>query len=237
MNQSQIIPDITISAEVWQQFPNLRIGYIAGYGLDNTQGSDDLCALCQSAESALRSRFGAVDSLALEPSITGWRQVYRAIGAKPTTFTPTVEALLKRILKGNPMPIINKAVNAYLIAEMESLVPLGGYDLDTISGPIQLTKTTSPSPFIGFGGSVVETMVGELVYRDDRSVLTRHWNYRDALHSQITENTQRLILMAEAPDLATSDDVLSQTLHRVETLLKTYCGGTYQIGIWRNETD
>lgn len=235
MDPSLVIPKIAVSPEVWQQFPNLRIGYIVGVGLNNTQGSDELLALCQRTENALRVRFSTLDLLALEPSIIGWREVYRGIGAKPGKFTPTVEALLKRILKGNSIPIINKAVNAYLVAEMESLIPLGGYDLDTISGPIKLTRATSPCQFIGLGGGVDTTMVNEMVYRDDQAVLTRHWNYRDALHSQITERTQQLMLMAEAPDLATSDHILIQTLRRVETLLEKYCGGTYRIGIFRNE--
>jgi DNA/RNA-binding domain of Phe-tRNA-synthetase-like protein len=61
--------------------------------------------------------------------IRAWREAYQAFKVNPKKFKPSAEALLRRVVKGSPVPWISKAVNAYLLAELSYLLPVGGYDL------------------------------------------------------------------------------------------------------------
>jgi DNA/RNA-binding domain of Phe-tRNA-synthetase-like protein len=133
------------------------------------------------------------DRLGQLPEIEAWRQAYRTFGVKPRDSRPTAEAFLRRLIKGADFPTISKAVDAYLLVETDYYLPVGGYDLDTITGDIRLRFSGGDEPFIPLGAKLDEnTKPGEVVYADDRRILTRKWNYRDCDHCKITDQSQIL---------------------------------------------
>ena len=72
---------------------------------------------------------------------------------------------------------------------------MGGHDLDTIEGNIHLRFAEGWEPFTSMGG--VETITvpkGELVYRDDREVLTRNWVWRQCEKDKATEKTKNIFI-------------------------------------------
>ena len=66
------------------------------------------------------------------------RRLYRSLGTDPTRTRPSSEALLRRVLKGNPLYVINNAVDACNLASLCFLLPIGLYDLERIEGDIIL---------------------------------------------------------------------------------------------------
>jgi len=72
---------------------------------------------------------------------------------------------------------------------------MGGHDLDTLEGNIYLRFAEGWEPFTPMGGG--ETVVvpkGELVYRDDREVLTRNWVWRQCEKDKATEQTKNIFI-------------------------------------------
>ena len=122
-------------------------------------------------------------------------------------------------------------MNAYLSSEVPTLLPIGGYDIDTLEGDIILNLSAGNAIFTGFGAEQELTFAGEIVYSDSKSVLTRRWNYRDAIRTQITENTKKIILMTEAPSGAVSNDLINQTLNEMRIQIFNSCGGEIQTEI------
>lgn len=220
-----------ISEKARDRFPDLRIGYLVANKVNNTgEVSEILKGRNYDLAKTLRSQFD-LTTLGDVPLISLWRGVYLENGSKPNKFLPTVEALLKRVLKGNDIPIINKAVNAYLIAELETLLPIGGYDIDTLEGDILLNFSEGGEMFSGFGSEDELTFAGELVYSDAKSVLTRRWNYRDAVRTQITEKSTKIILMTEAPNTLVGNQLITETLEEMKKQIFDFCGGEIEIGI------
>ena len=41
---------------------------------------------------------------------------------------------------------------------------------------------------------------GEVIYTDAKSVLTRHWNHRDADRTKVTEDSARIVFLLETTD-------------------------------------
>jgi lysyl-tRNA synthetase class 2 len=68
---------------------------------------------------------------------------------------------------------------------------------------------------------------GEVVYRDDKEVLCRSWNYREAEKSKITEQTKNLLLVCEAL-VHTSQEALEEALVDLKNMLEKHCEGTYE---------
>jgi DNA/RNA-binding domain of Phe-tRNA-synthetase-like protein len=66
------------------------------------------------------------------------RKLYKSIGVDPTRMRPASEALLRRVLKGGGVPVINSAVDAANLVSLRNLIPVGLYDADKIRGDVEL---------------------------------------------------------------------------------------------------
>ncbi len=66
------------------------------------------------------------------------RDLYKALGIDPTKTRPSSEALLRRVLLGNPFPRINTLVDCVNLLSLRFLLPYGLYDLQSIRPPIEL---------------------------------------------------------------------------------------------------
>jgi DNA/RNA-binding domain of Phe-tRNA-synthetase-like protein len=215
-----------ISKEVAKSYPNLRIGIVVAKIATNTQGNDELEAMKRSVETKVRDNYSS-QTLVHHPYIAAWRETYRSIGVKAKKYNPTCEALMRRILEGEPIPRINTLVDTYLLVEAETFLPCGGYDLDRIQGDITLRYSPGNEPFVplGGGGTQEETNTGEVVYADSKTILTRKWNYRDADATKITIASKNIALFSEAALPQIRTDAVSVFIERLKSLLQKFCGG------------
>ncbi len=223
---------LSVSKELLIKYPALRIGYVVANNINNGgELSSELIVEGEELSHIIQSDFPEVNLLSDHPFIQLWRDIYRENGSKPNKYTPTVEALLRRIIKGAGLPIINKAVNTYLTAELKTYLPIGGYDLDKLDGDINLRYSHTEEIFYGINGSKEETYKGEIVYADKADVLTRRWNYRDCFKTQITATSKNIILFVEAPDWKIDTQSLKRAIEITAEKIKQYCAGQVGTGI------
>jgi len=124
------------------------------------------------------------------PQVAEWREAFRAFGAKPQRTRPSVEALLRRVAAG--LPRIDRITDAYNAVSIACLLPVGGEDLDRYAGPARLVRASGDEDFdtSADGQPVVEhPEPGEVVWRDDRGVTCRRWNWRQCVRTRITPAT------------------------------------------------
>ncbi|HEX3556785.1 MAG TPA: phenylalanine--tRNA ligase beta subunit-related protein [Thermoanaerobaculia bacterium] len=69
-----------------------------------------LAALRRGVSEGARSRF-APESLSADPTVAALRSLFRAAGCDPTRYRPSSEALLRRVLKGEDLPVIHPLVD------------------------------------------------------------------------------------------------------------------------------
>lgn len=218
---------LIVADEITAAFPELRIAVLVARDIDNRGADPGLQELKRTAAKRLSAEF-TYDDLNKIAEIEAWRQAYRSFGVKPKDSRPTAEAFLRRLIKGDDFPTISKAVDAYLLTETEYYLPVGGYDLATISGNIRLRFSDGDESFTGIGGMSEVTRPGEVVYSDSARVLTRKWNYRDCDHCKITEGSSEVALFTEAPFGTIATEKLERSVHRMAGLVENYCGGAAQ---------
>ena len=219
-----------ISNDIAKNFPELRIGLVIARGLVNSH-NEELEKLGKDAENKIRTELN-IESLSDHSHILAWRMAYKNFGANPKKYIPTCEAIVRRVLDGEKIPAINTLVNCYLITELEYLLPCGGYDIDKVEGPINLRYSTGNEGFFPIGGKATEfTKPGEIIYCDNKSILTRRWNYKDSDYSKITTETKNIILMSEAPYKDIKTEVLKKFVIRLSNLIKDFCGGIVEYDI------
>ncbi|MBA7712617.1 hypothetical protein ES703_121600 [subsurface metagenome] len=109
-----------------------------------------------------------------------------------------------------------------------NLLPIGVYDLDKIYNNIYLRKSPGDEIFILIGKSDFEyAESNEIVYSDDKNVLTRKWNYRDSDITKITKNTKNFILFIEASTNQIEDKDLRKSINHLEHIMISNLQGIF----------
>ncbi|WP_433366461.1 B3/B4 domain-containing protein [Streptosporangium sp. CA-115845] len=183
-----MIEDIWVDPAVSALRPDFAVLVMGVYGLRNGPTDDRSRAwLAEAAEKAV-----AVDDARVE----AWRETYRAFGAKPQRTRPSVDALVRRM----PPPEINRVVDAYNAISIRHGLPIGGEDLTRYEGTARLVRAAGDEPFevVESGEPAIDhPEIGEVVWRDDRGVTCRRWNWRQCVRTRITEETTDALFLLE----------------------------------------
>jgi len=216
---------LIIDERIRENYPDLRVGVVIASNVENMRYSNELKAFTKQTFLDFTSKYNIVKNVEFHPNIAAWRDIYRSFGVNPKKKKPTAEALLVRVIKNNFIPYINSAVDSYLCAQVEHLLPIGGYNIEKIKGNITLRYSVGGESFLGVGAKEKElTIKNEVVYSDDNSILTRCWNYRDCDYCKIDTITKTLVLFVEAPLISINDNNIIETTQKIADNLNRFCG-------------
>jgi DNA/RNA-binding domain of Phe-tRNA-synthetase-like protein len=203
------VADASFAVRVDPAVHTARPDYVAlvvvASGLANRPSDAESDAQLAEAEAHLRA--SGLERATDHPHIAAWRAAFSAFGAKPSRYPSSAEALIARVLKGQPLPRVNALVDLYNAISVEHVVPLGGEDADRIEGPLRLTVAVGDEAFDprGDGSDREQVAAGEIVWRDDRGVTCRRWNWRQGRRTQLTAETTRAFFVFDRLDGLTVD--------------------------------
>ena len=215
---------------VIEKYPTVNIGVLTGTGLSIKRMHPDLEKYKSDSLQAAENLIGG-DSVTNHPYIASMRNLYRTFGTKPADYHPSAESLVRRAIKTQQLPLINTAVDTYNAVSVRYLMPMGGFDTDLIMGDVVLRFSTGDEAFSPLGEIEREcTYPGEVVYADDRRILTRRWNYRDCVETRITEKTVNVVMFIDgSPEIPRVE--VEEALEELVLNLKKYCGGRYSTNV------
>jgi DNA/RNA-binding domain of Phe-tRNA-synthetase-like protein len=127
--------------------------------------------------------------------LEAWRSAFRAFGANPKKTPCSVEALWKRVQKGGELPAIDPVVDLYNALSIRFGACFGGEDLDRYVGLPRLVLAAGDEAFdtVRDGAPVIEQPEpGEIVWRDDRGVTCRRWNWRQCKRTALGRESRNL---------------------------------------------
>lgn len=219
-----------IESEFWDLFPKAKIGVIVFNGIDNSIKEKEMYAeLILAAEKEAMTHLAAVDFSSNEV-IKVWREAFQKFKTKKGARS-SIEALLKRVHKGDHIGSINPLVDIYNSISLKYALPCGGEDIDTFAGDIRLTKAYGSEPFITLGTDENSPPhEGEIVYKDDEGAICRCWNWRESVRTMLTEKTENAFMCIELVDDARIED-LGNALSELSELVKENLGGEYRIHV------
>jgi DNA/RNA-binding domain of Phe-tRNA-synthetase-like protein len=215
----------SIQKELFDILPDLTIGVVVAEDLDNTHLSKEIDDLLIQAIGEMKKNFIG-DKAQEHPRIKPWRAALSKLGISGSKFQSSIESMARRALKGDPFPKINSLVDLYNSVSLKFLVPMGGHDLDTIEGNIYLQFAEGWETFTPMGGG--ETIMvpkGELVYRDDREVLTRNWVWRQCEKDKATEKTKNIFIPIDVLG-EVGRERADEIVIELSQLIPRYLGGT-----------
>ena len=218
---------------IWDMFPDLIIGVVTAQGIDNSGEALELRSLIQTAQQHIRAGYES-GNLSQIPRIQAWRQAYSTFGAKPKKYKSSIESLCRMSLKGLPLRSVNTVVDIYNLISLKHLVPAGGDDMDKVEGDITLAFASGEERFVPLNGFEEEFVKpGEVIYRDERGVLCRRWNWRECDRTKMTEFTRNVCLMVEGlPPV--DHGTIQEVLVELGGLITRYCGGKISTDILKS---
>jgi len=214
---------LTIDPRIVAMYPSLCIGVVIARGVDNRPGGA-AAELLATRTAEVRYSLGA-SPLGQHPRIIPWRNAYSAFGAKPSKYNCSVEALLRRVQKGDVLPSINPLVDLYNSISLKYVIPAGGEDLAKVEGDVTLTFATGNERYIGLNSDLPDNpKAGEVVYTDARDVLCRRWNWRESDKTKLTTETREAVIVLEGLAPVTREEIAAATGEMAE-LITAHCGG------------
>jgi DNA/RNA-binding domain of Phe-tRNA-synthetase-like protein len=124
------------------------------------------------------------------------------------------------------VPHINKLVDLCNYVSMKHVLPVAAYDLEFVSGPVEVRFATGDEPFLPLYAKVVEhPKPGEVVYTDDEGALSRRWNWRQCDRAKTTAQTRDVLLTTEGINDIQPEAVQAAIVELV-SLVEDHCGGS-----------
>jgi len=224
---------ISIEKGVLDQFPSTHVGIVVAKNICNNTNVEGIEFVLRESENQVRTRHEGKALLDL-PEMKLWRETYKAFGAKKGRRV-SIEAMLKRVLKGKAIPLINPLVDLYNAVSLRHLFPCGGEDLNHIMGDVVLGIARGDESFKTIGSDVNEPPnPGEVVYKDEAGCLCRCWNWREADRTKLTEETTHAILVIESLDASRVDEMKGAMDH-LSTLVVEFLNAETQTAILNAE--
>ncbi|MET8411494.1 phenylalanine--tRNA ligase beta subunit-related protein [Streptomyces sp. NPDC005195] len=190
---------LTVSDEVRALAPGFTHVAVEAYGLANGPSTEGTSALLDDAARRLAGRLGG-RAPHEDPHMAAWREVYTAFGSKPSRTRNSAEALARRALSDTGLPRINLLVDLYNAISVAHLIPVGGEDIEHVSGGMRLVRATGDEEFATVAGgtdTVEHPDAGEVVWRDGTGVTCRRWNWRQGPRTRLTEESTSAIFLLE----------------------------------------
>ena len=215
---------ISVFPQVFEKSPGYRRGLVLAYGVQNGPSQPDLIEELRAAEGRLCADLD-LENFISHPKIAAWREAYRALGIKPGEFRPSMDALVRRVLKKDPLPAINRIVDIGNLVSIRKLVPIGAHAIDLLKQDMELRLASGSETFEPFGSEAIEhPNPQEIIFAEGQTVLTRRWTWRQAKHTLILDSTTAVEINIDALPLI-SDAEIMLICEQLSNLIQKYCGG------------
>ena len=210
---------------IFEYFPDSLYGVITANNINNNYSTnkDTFADLLHKAQTESLKHI-PLEQLSQNPIVAEWREAYSKFKTKKGA-RASIEAMLKRVSKGEQIGSINPIVDIYNSVSLKHGVSAGAEDIDKFAGDLKLTIAEGNEAFSLIGSDENDPpFPGEIVYKDDEGAVCRCFNWRDAQRTMITENTKKAFIIIEMVNNSRFT-VLEEALDDLESLVRTHLGG------------
>ncbi len=221
----------SIDPTLFQKYPNYVRGVIIAKRLINIESPiDEVVRMLNGAQKAIRER-ADLEQVSAHPNIAAWREAYRSFGAKPSEYPSSIEAMVKRVRRGDDLPYINTLAALCNSTSLRYLVTIGGHALDDvpIDAELRLGFANGAESFTPFGTTSIERPnAGEVIYSIGQTVLCRRWTWRQAEFTKLENKTTFAAINVDGLPPISNDDV-NAIMQDLGNLVSIYCGATIEL--------
>ncbi|MEM0057651.1 MAG: phenylalanine--tRNA ligase beta subunit-related protein [Candidatus Bathyarchaeia archaeon] len=213
-------------ADVTAKFPHIAISIGTISNVTIERENEKIRQLKRAAYAEVKAKYD-IEKLKENPVVRAYRDFYWKLGIDPTKTRPSGEALLRRVLHGGELPTISTAVDAYNLASMKTIIPISGFDQDTLNPPLYVRFAGEGESFTGIGMDKPLALKSNMLVLADTKQVLCIYPHRDADQTKITERTKNILLVGYgAPGITIQQ--LEDTVKTALEYIKAACGGEIQ---------
>ncbi len=209
--QGDDILKFIVDKKVFEKLPDICFGVVVGYGIDNKVKHPEISKML---EHETKNLYKLLDGKSLKEheSITPYREAFVKLGINPNKYMSSIEAMAKRVAKGNLLPSINGIVDLANAISLKYILPMGAHDVDALEGNLSVRFAAENDIFIPLGSDEIEKVdINELVYADNKSVRTRRWIWRQSDRGKISEESENIFFPIDGFENSNKDSVIAAT--------------------------
>lgn len=209
-----------VDEAVFKKLDDYCVGVVVAYNVNNFEPNADIANLFD--EEVKKAFINLSDvNLKEHPQISLYRNAMQAVDINPNRFPCSIEAMLKRVQKGNSLPSVNAIVDLNNYISIKYTLPMGSHDIDALTGDIYVRFSKDNDAFLPLGEEEEELLsAGELVYSDDVRIRTRKWIHRQSDIGKINPESKNIFFPIDGFN-ANKDKILAAS-DELEKLLKQY---------------
>ncbi|MDN7247374.1 phenylalanine--tRNA ligase beta subunit-related protein [Planococcus shenhongbingii] len=181
--------ELSINPKIIEILPDFKIGFIHYNNITVSDSPQMLKGRLQLFQEQLYFDLEEKE-LTDFPGLLEWQLIWKALGADPSRYRPSAEALYRRIKKQNYLKPIHSAVDMNSFLSLQYEIPLGLYDADNIEGNVEIALGTSSDQFEGLNNRV-NTLTNILVSKDKQGAFGSP--YVDSKRTAVTEATRNAL--------------------------------------------
>lgn len=211
----------------WKIFPEAVIGVLTVKNVQEgihlaPEKAEEIKNLLDSANEGAK-RFLTSEVISENTVVQAWREAYSKFPTKKGARC-SLEALLKRVLKGTPVGTIAPTVDISNAISLKHAFPIGAENMDAFQGDLHLGIMQGGEEFWPIGSDKMEPpLAGEIAYYDEAGVVCRCWNWRDGKRTEVSEETTREFIAMECVEPERREE-LQAALDELSQLLSQYVG-------------
>lgn len=191
-------------SDIWNAHPELAAGVLFAGGLHAHADIGDAVA---GFEAQARGRLAAAPE-GEWPEIQAWRRAFSRMGLKPTQYRCASESLLRRLRKEEALPRLHPLVHLCNAASVAFGIPVAAFDLAHVVGDLQVRLASGQEIYHAFSGEQEHPEPGEVIFADGAGhAHARRWTHRQSGLSAVRNNTQSVLIVAEAMHATAAADV------------------------------
>ncbi|WP_341716785.1 phenylalanine--tRNA ligase beta subunit-related protein [Micromonospora sp. FIMYZ51] len=213
------VAEVSVTPPVAAAFPDVRVLCVEA----DVGGGAAIAEVVQEHWAQQHGRWHGVGKAEIRshPAIDAYRRFSRQIGVDPDRQPPSIQALIERGLRTKPLgnwPKINPTVDAVNVTAVATMVALGVFDADRLSGPVKLALSQGGERLQPIGAQEeLELEPERLILADDARVLSL-FAHRDGVHQAVRSDTRRVLLLACVVDGIAPDHAVEALRHCADLL-------------------
>ena len=198
-----------VSDEVFEKLPDYCLGTVVVRDFENSACIPEIDSMLDE-NTAVFAKKHEGENVREIPGIKACRDAFLALSMNPNKFMVSIEALAKRVQKGNELPHINPLVDLGNALSVKHEVPMGAHDIDKMEADFEVRFSTSSDTFLPMGEEEKEIMPeGELCYVSGNQVKTRRWMWRQSDDGKLTESTKNVFFPIDGFASVNKEDVIA----------------------------
>jgi DNA/RNA-binding domain of Phe-tRNA-synthetase-like protein len=198
---SLVMLSFSLDKSIIERFSEIEVHAVCVHGLRSAMGKLNDETLLQKAVTSLQKEGIDGEKLSDFPTIAAWREAYAKMHVKPSRFRSSIEALLRRALKGNSLLLPIPIVNFYNALSIMNLAPAGAYDASKLPSNTLEMRLARPDTdsFEPLGAEPADFPLNNdlAVYATGNTILCWGFNCRDSKAVALDNQTDDAIFFSE----------------------------------------